>query len=93
METQDNCLRLKGALNVSNIVAVCESARSALDQGEVVADFAEVTEVDSTALSLIFEWRRIARHSKSRITFRNLPASLLSLAALYGVSDLLIDGK
>lgn len=56
---------------------------------ELTIDLAGVTEVDSTALSLLFEWRRAALAAKRRIAFVNLPDNLKSLAALYGVSDLL----
>ena len=54
----------------------------------MVIDLAAVTEVDSTALSVLFEWRRAALKKKFRISFRNLPDSMQSLAALYGVADL-----
>lgn len=56
---------------------------------EMTIDLAAVTEVDSTALSLLFEWRRAASAANRRITFVNLPNNLMSLATLYGVSELL----
>ena len=42
----------------------------------------------SDFLRFLFEWQRAARQNNSRISFRNLPQSLQSLAALYGVTDL-----
>ena len=45
--------------------------------------------MDSTALSLLFEWRRAAKQKNLHIAFRNLPESLKSLAALYGVTELI----
>jgi phospholipid transport system transporter-binding protein len=48
-----------------------------------------VTEVDSSALSLLLEWRRAAERSGRTIRYRNLPASLKSLAELYGITELL----
>jgi len=50
-------------------------------------DLSQVSEVDSSALSLIFFWQRAA--GGSRVTLFNPPASLLALAELYGVVDLL----
>jgi len=47
--------------------------------------------VDSAALSLLFEWRRAARAKNLQLGFRNLPASLQSLAALYGLSELVAE--
>ena len=50
-------------------------------------DFADVTDVDTAALSLIMEWQRRATASNCKVTFSNLPANLTSLAALYGVTE------
>lgn len=52
-------------------------------------DLSEVSDVDTTAVSLIFEWMRQAQDRKSRIVITNLPDNLVSLAELYGVTDLL----
>lgn len=50
---------------------------------------AAVTEADLAALALILDWVRAARGAGQTITVRNLPAGLVSLAALYGVDSLL----
>jgi phospholipid transport system transporter-binding protein len=87
IERVGNELRLSGALILANAVAVCEEGKSQL-HGDVVFDLTGVTEVDSAALSVLFEWRRAAREKKAQVVFRNLPDSMKSLAALYGVADL-----
>ena len=87
IERDGNQLRISGALTIANAAELCEAAKQHIN-GDVVVDLAAVTEVDSSALSLLFEWRRAAQQSNSRISFRNLPDSLESLAALYGVADL-----
>ena len=87
IERSGNELRLTGALTIANAVTLCEEGKLQLN-GDVVIDLAAVTEVDSTALSVLFEWRRAAQQKKTRISFRNLPDSMKSLAALYGVADL-----
>ena len=87
IERTGNELRLSGALTIANAVTLCEEGKSQLN-GDVVIDLAAVTEVDSTALSVLFEWRRAAQQNKARISFRNLPDSMKSLAELYGVADL-----
>jgi phospholipid transport system transporter-binding protein len=89
MITRDgNRLRLDGPLTFANATALNEAMRPQLT-GDVVIDLAAVTEVDSAALSLLFEWERIAQHNKCRVTFENLPKTLHSLAALYGVNKLI----
>jgi phospholipid transport system transporter-binding protein len=45
--------------------------------------------VDSSALSLLLEWRREAARNGREVRYRNLPASMKSLAELYGVTELL----
>ncbi len=87
IERAGNELRLAGALTLANAVAVCAEGKQQLN-ADMVIDLAAVTEVDSTALSVLFEWRRAARAKKLQVAFRNLPDSMKSLAALYGVADL-----
>jgi phospholipid transport system transporter-binding protein len=87
IERAGNELRLSGALTIANAAALAEEGKQQLD-GDVVIDLAAVTEVDSTALSVLFEWRRAAREKNLKVSFRNLPDSMKSLAALYGVADL-----
>ena len=87
IERAGNELRLAGALTLANAVALCEEGKQQLTANMVI-DLSAVTEVDSTALSVLFEWRRAARAKNLSIAFRNLPDSMKSLAALYGVADL-----
>lgn len=85
----DRCT-LSGALTLENVVAILdESGRALPATGRLVIDLAGVTEVDSSAVSLLLELRRGARRQNRDIEFVNLPPNLQSLAELYGVSDLL----
>ena len=87
IERDGNRLRLTGALTFASATALNEAAQQHFS-GDVVVDLGGVTEVDSAALSLLIEWRRAARRNHCRIAFSNLPESLKSLAALYGVAEL-----
>lgn len=80
---------LQGAVNISNVVAVRDEARRLLTAPHVTVDLSGLTEVDSTAISLLLEWRRAAQRENRKIEYINLPDNLRSLAALYGVSELL----
>lgn len=87
----DRCT-LQGPLTMDNVVAVLDEGSRLLPTGpRIVIDLAGVTEVDSAAVSLLLEWRRAAQRSGRKVEFANLSANLKSLAALYGVSDLLND--
>ncbi len=88
IERDGQTLRLSGALTLAGIPKLAEEGKSQIADGDVI-DLSAVTEVDSTALSLIFEWQRSAQSRGVHIAFKNLPASLISLAMLYGVSDMI----
>ena len=80
---------VQGPLTMANVTGVLAESAS-LFQGDVVlVDLSGVTEVDSSAVSLLLEWRRQAVAANRRVEYVNLPSNLKSLADLYGVSDLL----
>ena len=89
IERKGNQLRVRGALTIATVAALGETGKRQFPDDDLVVDLAGVTEVDSAALSLLFEWRREAQRRNLKISFRNLPASLKSLATLYGVADLI----
>jgi len=91
IERDGNRMRVRGALTLATVTALCEAGKQQFGDGDSVVDLAAVTEVDSAALSLLFEWRRAARQKNLRISFDNLPESLKSLAALYGVTELVAE--
>ena len=79
-------VRLEGALTMRSVGVWVNRP---LPAGDVVVDFSAVGEADSAALALLLEWMRRTRESGGAVTVRALPAGLLSLAALYDLSDLL----
>ena len=80
---------VQGALTMTNVTAVLEESKRAFQGPRIVVDLSGVTEVDSAALSLLLEWRRIAAAEKRAIEYTNLPPNLRTLADLYGVAELL----
>ncbi len=54
-----------------------------------VIDMTKVQRVDSAAVALMLAWKRRATVEAKPITFATVPASITSLAVLYGVADLL----
>ena len=80
---------VQGPLTIATAAGLAEEGRRQFSAASVVVDLAGVTEVDSAAVSLLLEWRRAALAAGRHIAFIHLPANLKSLAALYGVSELL----
>lgn len=93
LEIHDGVLKIQGELSFETIPAVlAETAEFAArpDLPETICiDFSGITGVDSAAVALLLDWRRMAVQRKKTVTFSNLPANLLALAELYGVADLI----
>jgi phospholipid transport system transporter-binding protein len=79
---------VEGPVTVANVEAVLAEGERVFEGAEVEVDLAHVAEVDSSAVSLLLEWSRRAVHRGQRLSFRNPPANLRTLASLYGVSEL-----
>jgi len=83
---------VQGPITIENVESLLGEGKERLTAAQLTIDLAAVTEVDSSALSLLLEWRREAGRNGRTISFLNLPANLKSLAELYGVTEL-IGGK
>jgi phospholipid transport system transporter-binding protein len=86
-------LALTGALSFDTIPQVLEesavyAARTDLPD-RLTIDFSGITGVDSAAVALLLDWRRMAAKRGKTLVFVNLPATLLALAELYGVAELI----
>ncbi|MCW5576642.1 MAG: STAS domain-containing protein [Burkholderiales bacterium] len=88
IECKDGRCTLKGAVNLETALALREDGLRLFTAQEVTLDLSGVTEVDSAAVSLLFEWRRAALAGGRSIHYVNLPGNLKSLARLYGVTEL-----
>ncbi len=88
IERDGERLRVVGPLTMNNIMEARAAGVALLTGDGVIVDLAAVTDVDSSALSLLLEWQREARRKNVRLTIRSLPENLQSLAALYGVTEL-----
>jgi phospholipid transport system transporter-binding protein len=86
-------LELEGALSFETLPGVLAqsaeyAARTDLPD-RLTIDFAKITTVDSSAVALLLEWRRQAAARAKTLEFANLPATLMALARLYGVAELI----
>ena len=88
IECNEGRCTLKGAVNLENALALREEGLRLFTESEVTLDLVGVTEVDSAAVSLLFEWRRAALAANRTIRYTHLPDNLASLAQLYGVTEL-----
>ena len=86
-------LVLEGALSFETVPGVLARTEEYAARPELPAhltiDFGKVTTVDSSAVALLLDWLRQAKARGATLEFVHLPASLLALARLYGVSELI----
>jgi phospholipid transport system transporter-binding protein len=80
-----------GPVTLANVNAVLAEGERLFTAPSLTVDLAGVTEVDSTAVSVLLEWRRAATRAKRAIAYVNFPANLKSLIQLYGVTELLVS--
>ena len=82
----------EGPLSFDSLPAVLAQARALEGRSDLprrlTIDFSRVSDVDSAALALLLEWRRIAERRGVELAFTHLPANLLALASLYGIEQL-----
>jgi phospholipid transport system transporter-binding protein len=84
---------MEGPVTLDSVPALLEQGLALIDRDEVRIDLAGVTAADSSAVALLLEWMRAARRAGRRVVYLNLGNSLESLVSLYGVTDLLPQGR
>ena len=80
---------VSGAVTLGNVAGLLEEGRQHVAEGVKIVDLGEVSEMDSALLALLLAWLREARASERSLSFANLPASLKTIARLYGVDALI----
>ena len=85
----DNRWDISGDVVIGAVPALLEASKSLSFTDNATVDFAKVTDIDTSTISLIFEWKRRAKKEKQALKFINLPANLTTLTQLYGVAELI----
>lgn len=88
MRVENSVAFPEGAMTLLEGERLLREGEQALAQGVMAFDLTQVTQVDSTAVSLLLAWRRRAQDRARPLDFRNIPDSLHSLTRLYGLADL-----
>ncbi|MQY52615.1 STAS domain-containing protein [Rhodocyclus tenuis] len=89
IDTAGDCQRVTVPMVFGNAQTLMEEGATRLGDGVTLFDLGAVSESDSSALAVIFAWARRAAARGGSVRIANTPASLLSLADLYGVSEFL----
>ncbi len=86
-------LRLSGPVRIDTVTTLLQTSVPSFSQARSVVDFSEVTDIDSSALALMLQWRRDAESAGSQVHFVHVPDNLRVLAELYGVTFLLQENS
>lgn len=85
-----NRWQLSGDLIIENINQVLGASKALSLNGVTQLDFAAVTDVDTSAISLVLEFKRRAAAENVNLSLVNVPANLVSLMQLYGVDGFVL---
>jgi len=85
-----NRWQLSGDLVIENINQVLDASKSLNLTEPTQLDFANVTDVDTSAISLILEFKRRASAENVDLSLVNVPVNLVSLMQLYGVDGFVL---
>ena len=78
-----------GALTFDDAAAVLEASQALPLPVSGVVDFSGLMHADSAALAVMIALKRRGTEEGRTLAIRNIPPSLRSLAAVYGIDDLL----
>lgn len=82
-------VEVSGPMTMPDAKQLLAEGEAAIASKASAFDLAGVTEMDSSCLAVLFGWMRAARTAGISFRLLNPPPNLLSLAAVYGVADLL----
>lgn len=76
-------------LTLHNVEAFRNEALACLQRGDLMLDLNALGESDSSALACLFELIRVSSRLNRQLDICGMPTSLVRLAEVYGVVDLL----
>tara|TARA_B100000686_G_scaffold300055_1_gene334313 strand:+ start:6342 stop:6629 length:288 start_codon:yes stop_codon:yes gene_type:complete len=84
---------VQGPITIVNVVEILEQGISLFDRNDLIIDLVQVTDIDSSAVSMLLEWKRRAQKNNQRVYFSNIPENLKNLSQLYGVVELVSSAQ
>lgn len=81
--------RFMGALTLDDAAELFDASKAMPLPASGVVDLRGLTQADSSALAVLLALKRRATRENRRLVVDGVPATLLSLATVYGVVDLL----
>lgn len=89
IECDDTACRIVGEITLANAATLLAELKPHIANKLPLLDFSGVEQGDSTVLALILSCKREAAQYQYPLRFSGFPASVITLADLYGVTPLL----
>lgn len=90
IEQQGGKLIVHSAMTVETATALLDASLPLLTSGQTLElDLSAVSDADSSAISVMLEWLRVANSRQIQLKYSGLPPSIVSLAGLYGVLEMI----
>lgn len=86
---EDGRLVLAGRLTMETVPGLYREGARHIEGEDLVVDLSGVEAVDSSAVSMLLGWSRVAQQRGRSLHATGMPEGLASLAGLYGVLDML----
>ncbi|MDT8363619.1 MAG: STAS domain-containing protein [Nitrosomonas sp.] len=89
IHVENNQLSVIGSVTFANVNELTKAGMIVMTQAEPVVNLAKVTELDSSAVSMLLAWLRTAQQHGHSLRLVNLPQNLASLIKLYDLTELI----
>lgn len=80
---------VSGDMTMQQVNALLAESGGLSMPARLEVDLGKVAAVDTTTISVMFEWLRRAQAQQCELKYTNFPQNLISLATLYGVLDII----
>lgn len=82
-------LAVSGNMTMETAATLLAAGAAEVATAEPLFDLADVSAIDSSGLAVLFGWQRAAQVQGKTLRIENPPQNLISLAEVYGVTELL----
>ena len=91
LEQTTEGFRVTGSLDFDSVPRLYARNAELLSAGRLTLDLSGVERANSAGVALLLEWRREARRRGVELTLRGVPETVMRVARLSGVEELLAE--
>jgi phospholipid transport system transporter-binding protein len=89
LQVADDRWTVSGPMTMDSVATLLKASTALAMPASGVVDLERVVRVDSAGVAVLLAWKRRAAAERTPLRFAAVPQSMLSLAELYGVEEML----